>query len=233
MRRITVEKPTASVGVLAVEHDLGGWSGGTFAPRKSLFAKQWADARLYLYQRGVVVAGPDGTESAHAWRTARVLQYRVQVDGALVEARYTLIAPDGTAIAMGPGSHSLTKRHLGELGITELTAGAPFLHPGAWGGAIQRGITRAQLPEVLVKVQRGEPVVFGRVIVDRKGLTHKGKVALWRDIADFGLSNGTVYFNDSRARQLFPPEAVHLIPNLDLFLNLCHRQCHAEASRTS
>ncbi|MFV2171622.1 hypothetical protein ACFHW2_02010 [Actinomadura sp. LOL_016] len=89
-----------------------------------VLSKKRADAHLYLYDQGVVVTGPDDHAAAYEWRTTRVLQHRMSVNGSLVEARYTLIAPDGAATAIGPGSHSLTGRELDRLGVTSLTKGA-------------------------------------------------------------------------------------------------------------
>ncbi|GGV00216.1 hypothetical protein GCM10010182_16790 [Actinomadura cremea] len=224
VQETTEKAPTGPVTELADRHGLGAWTGYTAGTKKSLFSKKWADAHLYLYDQGVVVTGPDDHAAAYEWTTMRVLQHRMSVNGSLVEARYTLIAPDGAATAIGPGSHSLTGRDLDRLGVTSLTKGAPFLYPGDWGGAIQRGVTRAQLPGLVTRLREGESVEFGRLTADQRALSHNERTAAWSEIAEISTASGTgmASFVGTNRRDVLPPEHVHRIPNFDLLLNLWH-----------
>lgn len=224
MQEATEKAPTGAVTELADRHGLGAWTGYTAGTKKSLFSKKWADAHLHLYDQGVVVTGPDDHAAAYEWGTMRVLQHRMSVNGGLVEARYTLIAPDGAATAVGPGSHSLTGRDLERLGVTSLVKGAPFLYPGDWGGAIQHGVTRTQLPGLITRLRKGECVEFGRLTADQHALSHKKRSAAWSEITEISTAGGTgmANFVGTDQRDVLPAEHVHRIPNVDLLLNLWH-----------
>ncbi|OEU96347.1 DUF6585 family protein [Streptomyces oceani] len=216
-------EPTASASALAERRGLGDWSGYTALPRKRMFSRKWEDARLYLYQGGVVVTGPQGHEAAYDWRSTRVLMNRVTVNGGLMEARYTLVDPAGEALAVGPGGPGLLKSQMTRLGINSMVSGAEFLYPGDWGNAIQEAITRAQLPEALARIQRGGAVEFGDITADGQGLSDRKRTAPWPSISEIGLSNGTFSCSDSRGRALLSMHHVPQIPNVYLLLNLSQR----------
>lgn len=214
------EQPTAPVNVLAAQRGLGDWVD-TYASKQGWTYRMWRDWRLYVYGGGVVVTGRDGFDAVYDWGTTRVVEYRRRVNGSLVDARYTLIDPRGSALNIGPGSRALLKKEKRSLGITELVSGAPFLYPGDWGDYIQRNVTRAQLSGTVARIGRGETVEFGPYKADRYGLTGRKQTAAWTKIVDFDVSYGMLSLRGADKRNVVDLEYTHYIPNVNLFLNLC------------
>ncbi|WP_372409098.1 DUF6585 family protein [Streptomyces luteireticuli] len=216
------EPPTASAAALAQQRGLGEWTGRTYATNQGWRYRKWQGWRLYVYVGGVIVTAPDGYEAAYDWGTTRVLQYRRSVNGALRDARYTLIDPSGNAVNIGPGMRGMLNKEKQRLGITSMVNGAPFSYPGDWGDPIERGITRAQLPGVVERIQRGGTVEFGPYKADRNGLASKKRTATWAEIDQIRVYDGMARFWASDNRTLVDSQFTHDIPNVNLFLNLCH-----------
>lgn len=221
MDEVFSEQPSTSAAVLAGRRGLGEWVR-TFASKQGWKQRKWQAWRLYVYTGGLVVSSFDGFEAAYDWGTTRALRYYRSVNGGLVDARYTLIDPSGNALNIGLGTRTLLKRHKEQFGITELVSGAPFQYPGDWGDYLLRGITRAQLPGVLTRIARGETVDFGPFTADRHGLTDHKRTAAWSDIVKIRTNDGRVSFDGINKLLAVGPGSAADIPNVDLFLNLCH-----------
>ncbi|MDH6108326.1 hypothetical protein P3T36_004209 [Kitasatospora sp. MAP12-15] len=220
MDEVFSEQPTTSAAALASRRGLGDWVR-TFASKQGWKQRKWREWRLYVHTGGLVVTGTDGFEVAYDWATTRALRYYRTVNGGLVDARYTLIDPNGCALNIGLGTRPFLNRHKEQAGITSLTSGAPFQYPGDWGDYMLRGITRAQLPGVLTRIVRGETVAFGPFSASRHGLTDKKRTVAWSEIASFHTNNGFVIFDGHNSLLAAGPGSAQDIPNLDLFLNLC------------
>ncbi|MFJ5725190.1 DUF6585 family protein [Streptomyces sp. NPDC093149] len=221
MDEIFSERPSASAAALAGQRGLGDWVQ-TFASKQGWMYRKWRGWRLYVHTGGLVVSSFDGFEAAYDWPTTRALRYYRRVNGALVNARYTLIAPSGHALNIGPGSRGFLQRQKEQLGITEVVHGAPFLYPGDWGDYLLRGITRAQLPGVLSRIARGEAMGFGPFTADRHGLRDGKRSVAWSGIGEVRTYDGRVSFDGHDKRLAVGSRPLADIPNADLFLNLCH-----------
>ncbi|MFG2342325.1 DUF6585 family protein [Streptomyces yangpuensis] len=220
--RDTYEQPTGEAAALAAERGLGQWLR-TFRMKQSrLFGKHNA-SRLYLYDGGTVVTGPEGFGAAYAWDTVRVLRYLSTRNGVPWDARYTLLDPQGAAVNIGPGTRVFLKDEKRALGITSVVQGALFLWPDVWGEHILQAVTRAQLPKVLAALERGETVDFGAYKVDRHVLAGRRHSAPWSQITEISSYSGSLIFNGSLKRTTVDSADLQSIANPHLFLQLCRR----------
>ncbi|WP_285788801.1 DUF6585 family protein [Micromonospora sp. NBRC 101691] len=192
----------------------------TAAPRRSLFGRRWRGAELHLFTGGLRVTAPDGFGRSYRWESVRVLQNHTRVNGGLVEAVYTLIDGDGTALSLGPGHHGLLGRHLQRVGVTSVTWGPVFVDPMRWGPEIQRRVTAAQLPAALARLNAGERLTFGDITVDRHTVSVKEKTCRWADLDEIRLVHGQVYFEKGAGRHVLPAVVSAGVPNLYVFLGL-------------
>lgn len=169
------------------------------------------------------MAGRDGYMGAYDWGTVRALQYRRTINGGAAEACSTLIDPAGNALTIGFGRPPLFKAEKTALGITSVVNGPGFLYPYMWGDHIQERITQAQLASTLTRIQQGESVNFGPYTVNRGGVADKKYSSTWPEIIEIGFQSGTFMFNGHQRRSTAPEMAkAYVIPNLDLFVKLCH-----------
>ncbi|MER5638502.1 DUF6585 family protein [Kitasatospora sp. NPDC002227] len=225
MTEVFKEQPGPAAAALAAERGLGD-PVGTFATKPGWINRKWREHRLHLYTGGLVVIGPDSPPVAYDWTHTRALRYYRTVNGGLIDARYTLIGPDGSALNIGPGARPVPKKLQERLGITSLTRGAPFQYPGDWGDYLQSGITRAQLPTAWSRVTGGETLNFGPFTVDRDGVTDRKRTLAWSAVSEVRTSNGFVKIDGHEKREISYLESAADVPNLLLFLNLCQQLKH-------
>ncbi|AYG84998.1 hypothetical protein DWB77_07213 [Streptomyces hundungensis] len=220
---IRSERPTADAAALAAQCGLGDWVD-TLATNQGWRWRKSQDARLYFFTGGLVVTMPEGYLSAYDWETVRVLQYRRTINGVNAEACSVLIDPAGSALNIGFGRAPVFKADKTALGITSWVNGPGFLYPHMWGDHIQTCVTRAQLGKTLARIQRGERITFGPYTVDQHGVSDKKYSAAWTEIIEIGFTLGSFMFNGRQRRSTVPGSAhAYVIPNLDLFVKLCHQ----------
>ncbi|MEU5656317.1 DUF6585 family protein [Streptomyces sp. NPDC047737] len=217
--------PTEPVTALAEERGLGAWGRATYLPKKGVFLRKWEGSRLYFFDNGLVVTGPEGYRAAYDWETASVLQSISTINGtAVADARYTLFDRSGAAVGIGRGLDMVLPGRREELGITSLVKGAPFTFEGDWGPYIQERIARAQMTRVLERFARGETVRFGAVALSGAGVSVKARSAAWTDLTRIGPSNGHITFPGAHRRgQALPSVLVPHVANLHLFCAICRR----------
>ncbi len=202
---------------------LGGWLQATYLPKKAMFSRRWEDARLYIFERGLIVTGPEGFQAAYDWASARVLQSITFVNQAVADARYTLIDRSGAAVSIGRGNDLLMPGQRERAGIRSHVKGAPFIHEGTWGPHIQQSIAQAQIQGAADALERGETLGFGPVGLSSTGVSDRKRSVDWGDLGEVHVANGMVGFPDGhRHRPALPSVSVHEIVNLNLFLALCH-----------
>lgn len=204
---------------MAGEERLGAWRL-VAANRKGRFRKTWGDARLHLYDEGLVVTDPERGEWVFRWDSISVLQNLSTLNGAVRDAAYTLIGRDGSAVTIGRGIHGLFESKLKAAGVTSLTRGPYIVLERSWGPEIQQGVLRTQGVAALERLGRGETLAFGRVSVDRDGVSFKGKTARWAEVKEVSILNALVWFNDARGRSMLTGVGVPEVPNLYLLLAL-------------
>ncbi|MFE5867122.1 DUF6585 family protein [Streptomyces roseifaciens] len=214
--------PDGRVTALAERERLGRWRM-VAANRKNRMRRSWGEARLHLYEEGLIVTDPESGEWVYRWESTSVLQNLSTINGAIRDAAYTLIGPDGAALTVGRGIHGLFKRELTAIGVTSHTRGPWVVFEGQWGPEIQQGVLRTQLSTSLERLARGETLTFGRISLDRNSVSFKKKTAGWAQIGDVSISNALVWFNDARGRSLLTGVSVSQVPSLYLLLALAER----------
>ncbi|MFI9724267.1 DUF6585 family protein [Streptomyces sp. NPDC052396] len=214
--------PDAQTMAVAERERLGSWRL-TAANRKGRFRKTWGDARLHLYEEGLIVTDPESGEWVYRWESVSVLQNLSTLNGAVRDAAYTLIGPGGAALTVGRGIHGVFDSKLKAAGVTSHTRGPWILLESSWGPEIQKGVLRTQGAPALERLERGETLAFGRVSVDRNSVSFKGKTARWAEIGEVSVSNALVRFRDTRGRSLLGGVDVPEVPNLYLLLALADR----------
>ncbi|RLV08936.1 hypothetical protein CTZ27_09435 [Streptomyces griseocarneus] len=216
-------RPDGHAAALAERERLGRWRM-TAPNRQGTFRKRWGEARLHLYEHGLVVTDPEGLEQVHRWdATAAVLQNLVTVNGALRHSTYTLIDAHGAALTVGRGSPDLLNRHFERLGATSHTRGPGFVYERAWGPEVQKGVASAQLPTAIARLSRGETLAFGAVSLDRDGMSVGKKTESWSRIAEVYLRDGMLKADDASGRLLLIGSGINGIPNLYLLLTLAQQ----------
>ncbi|MGW7098883.1 DUF6585 family protein [Streptomyces sp. NPDC054838] len=218
----THEQPTDEAAALAAERGLGTWRQ-TFRCKSSRLVRKHNASRLYLYDGGTVVTGPEGFRAAYDWRTVRILRYLSTRNGVPWDARYTLLDPHGAAVNIGPGLRVFLKEEKQFLGITSVVQGALFLWPEVWGAHMMQAVTRTQLPMVISAIERGETVDFGAYKADRHRVTGRRYSSAWSDITEIRTFDGTLIFKSPQKRTTVDSAHMDNIANPDLFLQLCHR----------
>ncbi|MCC3768738.1 DUF6585 family protein [Streptomyces sp. UNOC14_S4] len=216
-------RPDGHAAELAERERLGRWRM-TAPNQQGTFRKRWGEARLHLYEHGLVVTDPEGLEQVRRWdATAAVLQNLVKVNGALRHSTYTLIDAHGAALTVGRGSNDLLGRHLDRLGATSHTRGPGVVYERAWGPEVQKGVTSAQLPSAIERLSRGETLTFGHVSLDRDGMSAEKKTASWSRIAEVVLRDGMLKAYDASGKLLMISSGINKIPNLYLLLTLAQQ----------
>ncbi|MFF4182758.1 DUF6585 family protein [Streptomyces sp. NPDC001691] len=213
-----IPSPDDRVSALAEYKQLGRWRTGA-ANIEGRFRKQWGEARLHLYEKGLVVTAPGGSEWVYHWESTSVLQHLSTLNGRMRDASYTLIGADGAALTVGRGLPAMLPRQLVEYGGTSHTRGPAVVYEASWGPEIQKGVANAQWPLMTARLRRNETLTFGRVALDRDGVTDGRETVSWSAIGKVRTLDGRVHFDDARGRGLLLISASHIL-NLHLFLAL-------------
>ncbi|MEU5049245.1 DUF6585 family protein [Streptomyces sp. NPDC021096] len=219
--REPIPAPDGRVAALAEQARLGRWRMGA-GDRKGLMGKRWGEARLHLYEEGLVVTDPGGGEWVYRWETTSVYQHLATLNGAIQDATYMLVGPDGAALSVGRGGNGSFKRELPGLGVTSHTRGPFIVYEGQWGPEIQKGVLRTQGNAALERLQRGETLTYGSVSFDRNSVSIKGKSVGWTEVAATQVLHGSLYFNNARNRGVLSC-AVPKVANLYLLIALADR----------
>ncbi|QLE75710.1 hypothetical protein FGW37_32665 [Streptomyces rectiverticillatus] len=217
-----IPEPDGRVTALAERERLGRWRM-VAANRQNRLRRSWGEARLYLYDEGLIVTDPENGEWVYRWESTSVLQNLSTINGAIRDAAYTLVGPDGAALTVGRGIHGLFKRDLAAVGVTSHTRGPWIVFEGQWGPEIQQGVLRTQLATSLERLARGERLTFGRISLDRNSVSYKRKTADWAQVGGVSISNAAVWFNNAGGRSLMTGVSVSQVPNLYLLLALAER----------
>ncbi|GAA1363949.1 DUF6585 family protein [Streptomyces beijiangensis] len=212
--------PDEHVTALAEKQRMGGWRM-VAANQKGGFRKRWGDARLHLYENGLIVTAPEGGEWVYRWdSTAAVLQNLRSVGGGLQDSTYTLIGADGAALSIGRGTHGLLRREIDRLGVTSYSRGPYVVYEGQWGPEVQKGVAAARWASVLERLRGGETLAFGPIDVDRNGLSMKNETESWSRIKEISTRDGRVSFTGSDGRGVLGVVGIYHVPNLYLLLAL-------------
>ncbi|SDD83902.1 DUF6585 family protein [Glycomyces harbinensis] len=176
--------------------------------------KSGADDVLRLYDHGLIVKGPKTLVSIFWWDTARVHQrlFHYPQTG-LTTYNYLLTGPEAHPIAIGDPKGAAASAIANLQGdLANFTLGAAFSRPEEWGPVIQQAVTRAQLPDVLARIDRGERLAFGDLVIDRNALTIDGAAIAWNRLQAVSLRDGVALFK-SADRLFRTREPVYTIPN--------------------
>ncbi|MFD9071905.1 DUF6585 family protein [Streptomyces lasiicapitis] len=219
--REPIPAPEGRVAALAEQARLGRWRMGA-GNRAGLTGKQWGDARLHLYEEGLVVTDPDSREWVFRWETTSVHQNLSTLNGMTQDATYMLVGADGVALSVGRGGNGLFKRDLPGVGVTSHTRGPFVVYEGQWGPEIQKGVLRAQGNAALERLQRGETLTYGGVSFDRHSVSVKRKSVPWTEVAAAEVMHGSLTFNNAANRGVLSC-AIPKVANLYLLLALTDR----------
>ena len=132
-------------------------------------------------------------------------------------AIYLITGPETHPIAIGDpeGAAASAIANL-QSDLANFTLGATFSRPEERDRVIQPAVTRAQLPDVLARIDRGERLAFGALVIDRDSLTIDGTVIAWSRLQAVSLHDGAAVFNS--ADSLFRTrEPVYTIPDFFVF----------------
>src|SRR5262249_43133910 len=88
------------------------------------------------------------------------------------------------------------------------------------GETIQAEVTRVQLPPARSRFKRGEPVSFGSLTIDAKGLSHEKSTLMWSEIKAIKLEKGIFRIQKKGGWFTWTTEPVDQIPNVMVFLAL-------------
>lgn len=169
-------------------------------------SRKQAAKRIHLFEEGLIVADGTGPVSAFRWDSMTVLQQITEryANGVHVGTGYlyTLFRPDGSAVK-----------------LTEF-----YADPERWGAAIQREITRTQLPGAITALEQGATLSFGDISMTLGGIaTPKRGGVHWGEIQKIEIKNGIVFVAKAGKLLAWSNTPVAKIPNFFLFVSVVDR----------
>lgn len=173
------------------------------------FNRTAAAKRLYIFDRGMVLADKNGPVDVYLWESMTALQD--------ITRHYTNGVYTGTTYIytlMKPGAKARK--------ITQF-----YETPDKWGPQIQQGITEAQAPRAMASVAAGQTCQFGDLTIDRGGIGRGNKRLSWPEIEEVKISRGFVSVRKAGKWLNWSGKQVKEIPNVFVFLtvaDLLHRQ---------
>ncbi|MBT2467548.1 hypothetical protein J7E97_06610 [Streptomyces sp. ISL-66] len=177
-----------------------------FLARSPNLSRKQAAKRIHLFEEGLIVADGTGPLSAFRWDSMTVLQQITEryANGIHVGTTYlyTLLGQDGSAVK-----------------LTNF-----YADPERWGAAIQHGITRAQLPGVIIALEQGATLTFGDISMTMGGIaTPRRGGAHWDEIEKIEVKDGTVFVAKAGKLLAWSNTPVAKIPNFFLFVSVVDR----------
>jgi hypothetical protein len=88
------------------------------------------------------------------------------------------------------------------------------------GEAIQREVTRRQLPKAIAAYNSGSPVNFGPLSVSMQGISKNGVPVPWNQIGQVNLRRGWVIVSKQGSLLAASRTRCSVVPNLQVFLQL-------------
>ncbi|UGT57021.1 DUF6585 family protein [Nocardia asteroides] len=170
-----------------------------------------------MYEDGLAFTG-EHMPVAYAWRSTSVWNYRETINGGVSADRWVLVGPNRRAFAIGRGAHLHTPRLDGQR-VTDIRRGAPFVFEGVWGPVVQDGITRAQLPDALAALQRGETLDFDKVAINATELRVESTSLPWSQLHRVGAASGMLIF-ETTVKKRMPMPSPDRVRNLGLVFTL-------------
>ncbi|MFE6922939.1 DUF6585 family protein [Nocardia sp. NPDC057663] len=217
LRGLQEREPVPSaIEELAAQHDLGRLRE-VFGPYQRWVFTRNNTARLYVYEAGLAFTG-EHMPVAFAWRSTSVWNYRETINGGLSADRWILVGPNRRAFSIGRGAHIRTPRLDGQR-VTDIRRGAPFVFEGVWGPVMQEGITRAQLPDALAALQRGETLDFDKIAISATELRVDSASLKWSELNTVSAAYGMLHFPNTAGKRM-PTPTPDRVRNLGLVLTL-------------
>jgi hypothetical protein len=96
-------------------------------------------------------------------------------------------------------------------------------HIETLGAAIQQEITRRKLPAAVQGYDLGQPVKFGKLVVENEGMRYNDAFLPWEDIDEVKVDKGVVMVRKKGKWLNWKNVSVALIPNFFVFLALVDR----------
>jgi hypothetical protein len=90
------------------------------------------------------------------------------------------------------------------------------------GQLIQRGVTRAQLPKVVRKINDGETVWFGPLWVSAAAIGHGHHTLPWTEVEQIDVRQGLIAIKKADRWLTWEKVSVERVPNFHLFMELVH-----------
>jgi len=163
-------------------------------------SKKQAAKRVLVCEQGVILIDHEGLTGSFRFDGLSVLQEITEQYRNGVRARTDYL-------------FTLTDRSGSEAKLTQF-----YDRINDLGTAIQRGVTRAQLPHVLAAIKQGQQVPFGDLKLTYQGIiTRKGGLA-WPEVQGIDIKRGVIHIG--RAGKWWPASStpIRSIPNVFVFL---------------
>ena len=169
-------------------------------------SRSQAARRLYLYERGFVIADKPDNPQVYRWDDiGTVFQKIVSRRSYGIEVarqhEYTITRKDGQTVK-----------------VTQFWDGIADLGP-----IINQCVSQALMPGVLAAIDRGQGVQFGDLTLSAVGVAGPRKQVTWAEVNKFTIANGHVRMGVAGKFLSLSTTAVAEIPNLPLFLTLAER----------
>lgn len=185
------ESIPAPLAVIAAAQQLGEHRR-TFAHRRTI-SRKLNTKRLHLFEHGIVVSDSDETSLSFRYDSMTLFQKVISqsVNGMQtgVFHTYSLLQPGGAKLTL-----------------------PNCVNPEQWGPEIQQGLVNAQFPIAHDAIVRGERLQFGKLALDRNGVTTTKGTASWFEIQRVQIEQGILVLSKNGGRTWFRLQ-VHKIPN--------------------
>ncbi|POM25918.1 hypothetical protein BTM25_03020 [Actinomadura rubteroloni] len=163
---------------------------------------------MHLYERGLVATVKGRTHAVRYDRT-EVFQSSIRQTGVggYTDYSYKLTDVEGVQFTLQ-----------GRNGGTPATG--KFARHDEWGTALQEGVTRAQLPSIVERLNAGQRVDFGKLWVTRDEVGSAKGVTRWHEIEDLRIIQGFLKLKVAGKWRSAVNVAVSSIPNLYVFIGV-------------